>query len=83
MNALGLKFGIWYEPEMVSPDSDLYRAHPDWCLHVNRTASAPRDAVSYVLDMSRKDVRDNIFDQMSAILSSANIEYVKWNSTAT
>ncbi len=78
VNALGLKFGIWFEPEMISPDSELYRAHPDWCLHVNgRDRSLGRSQC--VLDMSRKDVRDNIFDQMSAILSSANIEYVKWD----
>ena len=78
VNALGLKFGIWFEPEMISPDSDLYRAHPDWCLHVDgRERSIGRQ--QYVLDMSRKDVRDNIFEQMSAILSSANIEYVKWD----
>ncbi|MCI8387707.1 MAG: alpha-galactosidase [Clostridiales bacterium] len=78
VNSLGVKFGIWFEPEMISPDSDLYRAHPDWCLHVNgRERSIGR--LQYVLDMSRKDVRDNIFEQMSAILSSANIEYVKWD----
>lgn len=78
VNALGVKFGIWFEPEMISPDSDLYRAHPDWCLHVDgRQKSIGRS--QYVLDMSRADVRDNIFEQMSAILSSANIEYVKWD----
>ncbi|MBQ8510434.1 MAG: alpha-galactosidase [Clostridia bacterium] len=78
VNALGLKFGIWFEPEMISPNSDLYRAHPDWCLHVNgRERSIGRR--QYVLDMSRADVRDNIFNQMYKILSSANIEYVKWD----
>jgi Alpha-galactosidase len=78
VNALGLKFGIWFEPEMISPDSDLYRAHPDWCIHVEgRERSIGRQ--QYVIDMSRQDVRDNIFEQMSAILSSANIEYVKWD----
>ena len=78
VNALGVKFGIWFEPEMISPDSDLYRAHPDWCLHTEgRERSIGRN--QYVLDMSRKDVRDNIFDQMYKILSSANIEYVKWD----
>ena len=78
VNALGIKFGIWFEPEMISPDSDLYRAHPDWCLHVNgRERSEGRRQL--VLDMSRKDVRDNIFDQMYKVLSSANIEYVKWD----
>ena len=78
VNALGLKFGIWYEPEMISPDSDLYRAHPDWCLHVpNRQNSIARH--QYVIDMSRKDVRDNIFEQMSAVLSKYKIDYVKWD----
>lgn len=78
VNALGLKFGIWFEPEMVSPDSDLYRAHPDWCIHVDgRCGSLGRNQL--VLDMSRPEVRDNIFEQMSAVLSSANIEYVKWD----
>ncbi len=78
VNAEGLKFGIWFEPEMISPDSDLYRAHPDWCIRVEgREMSIGR--TQYVLDMSRKDVRDNIFEQMSAVLNSANIEYVKWD----
>ena len=63
---------------MISPKSKLYEAHPDWCLHVNgRERSLGRNQC--VLDMSRKDVRDNIFEQMSAVLSSANIEYVKWD----
>lgn len=78
VNALGIKFGIWFEPEMISPDSELYRLHPDWCLHVaGRYKSIGRH--QYVIDMSRCDVRDNIFEQMKAILSSANIEYVKWD----
>jgi len=78
INGLGMKFGIWFEPEMISPDSDLYRAHPDWCLHVDgRDCSIGRQQL--VLDMSRKDVRDNLFEQMSKILSSANIAYVKWD----
>ncbi len=78
VNALGVKFGIWFEPEMISPDSYLYRAHPDWCIHIDgRDKSLGRS--QYVLDMTRADVRDNIFEQMNAILSSANIEYVKWD----
>lgn len=78
VNKAGLKFGIWYEPEMISPDSDLYRAHPDWCLQVKgRDKSIAR--TQYVLDMSRKDVRDNIFSQMQDVLSNNNIEYVKWD----
>ncbi len=78
VNAEGLKFGLWFEPEMISPDSDLYRAHPDWCLKIEgREMSIGRN--QYVLDMSRQDVRDNIFAQMSKVLNSANIEYVKWD----
>jgi len=78
VNALGMKFGIWFEPEMISAVSDLYDAHPDWCLHVEgRKKSIGRD--QYVLDMTRADVRDYIFDRMYAVLSSANVEYVKWD----
>lgn len=78
IHALGLKFGIWYEPEMISPDSDLYRAHPDWCVHVpGRVPSISRH--QYVLDVSREDVRDNIFGQMSSVLSKYKIDYLKWD----
>ncbi len=78
VNALGLKFGIWYEPEMISPDSDIFRAHPDWCLHVpGRPNSIARH--QYVIDMSRQDVRDNIWEQMNAVLSKYKIDYVKWD----
>ena len=78
VNALGLKFGIWFEPEMVSPVSKLYKTHPEWCLHIEgREKSISRS--QYVLDMTRQDVRDYLFDCMSKVLSSANIEYVKWD----
>lgn len=78
INGLGLKFGLWFEPEMVSPDSELYRAHPDWCIHIEgRDRSIARN--QYVLDMGRAEVRDYLFNCMSAVLSSANIEYVKWD----
>ena len=78
VNALGLKFGIWYEPEMISPDSDLYRAHPDWCIHVpGRDCSIARQ--QYVIDMSRADVRENIYGQMKDVLSKYRIDYVKWD----
>lgn len=78
VNALGLKFGIWYEPEMISPDSDLYRAHPDWCIHVpGRERSIGRQ--QYVIDMSREDVRENIYGQMKSVLGKYNIEYLKWD----
>lgn len=78
VNAEGLAFGIWFEPEMISPDSDLFRAHPDFALGVpGRERLEGRH--QYVLDMSRADVRDYLFDKMSAILSSAPIAYVKWD----
>lgn len=78
INAAGLKFGIWYEPEMISRDSELYRAHPDWCLHVpGREKSIAR--YQYVLDYSRQDVRDYIFGEMYKVLSANKIDYLKWD----
>ena len=78
INAFGMKFGLWFEPEMVSPDSDLYRAHPDWCIHVpGRTRTECRNQL--VLDLSRQDVCDYIVEAVSNILDTANIEYVKWD----
>lgn len=78
VNKLGLKFGIWFEPEMISPDSALYKAHPDWAIAVKgRKAGLCR--AQYVLDLSRQEVCDYVFDSVSAILRSANIEYVKWD----
>jgi len=78
INRLGLKFGIWVEPEMVSPDSDLYRAHPDWCLHVEgRRRTLARTQL--VLDMSRPDVREHIYGMLSAIFRSVPVAYVKWD----
>ncbi len=78
INALGLKFGLWFEPEMISPISKLYEAHPDWCLHVgNRERSEARHQL--VLDMSREDVRDYLVDTISKVLDNANIEYIKWD----
>ena len=78
IEALGMKFGIWIEPEMVNKDSDLYRAHPDWIIHVpGRPASHGRN--QYVLDFSRKEVVDCIFSQLHALFSGAKISYVKWD----
>ena len=78
IHGLGMKFGLWFEPEMINPDSDLFRAHPDWCLQVeNRPMSIGR--TQYVLDMSREDVRDYLFRCMDDILNTAQIEYVKWD----
>lgn len=78
VNKLGMKFGIWLEPEMISPDSDLYRAHPDWAIQIpGRVGGLARN--QYVLDMSRPEIQDYIFDLVAGILRSANIEYVKWD----
>ena len=78
VNKLGMKFGIWLEPEMISPNSELYRAHPDWAIQIpGRTAGLARN--QYVLDMSRPEIQDYIFDLVAGILRSANIEYVKWD----
>ena len=74
----GLQFGIWFEPEMISPDSDLYRAHPDWCVQIKgREKSLARHQC--VIDMTRQEVRDEIFRQMKAVLDSCPISYVKWD----
>lgn len=78
VNSFGLKFGIWIEPEMVNEDSDLYRAHPDWALAMPGRKPC-RGRYQLVLDMSRKDVRDYLFDSISSVLKSANVEYVKWD----
>ena len=78
VNALGMKFGLWFEPEMVSPDSELYRAHPDWCIHINgRKRSEWRHQL--YLDLSRTEVQDYIIESLSRVLSDANISYVKWD----
>ncbi len=78
VNDLGLQFGIWVEPEMVSEDSDLFRAHPEWAIQIPGRKPT-RSRFQLVLDMSRKDVQDYLFDALSRILSSANISYVKWD----
>jgi alpha-galactosidase len=78
ITATGMKFGLWFEPEMVSPDSELYRAHPDWCLHVpDRSRTMAREQL--VLDLSRQDVCDYIVESVSKVLASAPISYVKWD----
>ncbi len=78
IESLDMAFGLWFEPEMVSPDSDLYREHPDWCLHVpGRPRSEGRNQL--ILDLSRPEVCDRIFDMMKEVLSSAPVSYVKWD----
>lgn len=78
IHGLGMKFGIWYEPECVSEDSDLYRAHPDWAIQIQgREATQSRN--QYVLDFSRPEVRDYAYECVASVLRSANIAYVKWD----
>lgn len=75
---MGLKFGLWFEPEMVNKDSDLYRKHPDWIIATpNRRSSPSRN--QYVLDFSRAEVVDYIYSLMEKVLSEAKISYVKWD----
>ena len=79
VKAEGLKFGIWFEPEMISPDSDLYRQHPDWAMQLpGRTLTQSR--AQYVLDLSRPEVREYVYGCVARILHSADISYVKWDS---
>ena len=78
INNLGLKFGLWFEPEMVSPDSDLYRSHPDWIISVpNTIPSLGRH--QYMLDLTNDAVCNYIIDSISSILREANISYIKWD----
>ena len=78
VNALGVKFGIWVEPEMVNEDSDLFRAHPDWALTVPGQAPT-RGRDQLVLDYSRAEVRDHVYEQLCRVLDQGNIEYLKWD----
>ena len=75
---IGLKFGIWFEPEMISPDSDLYRDHPDWAIQI--PGREPVESRSqYVLDLSRPEVEGYAYESVAKILRSAHIDYVKWD----
>lgn len=77
-HAAGLKFGLWFEPEMVNPDSDLYRAHPEWAIHCpGHEPTLARHQLT--LDITRADVRDYIVESVSAILRGHDIDYVKWD----
>ena len=78
VNAEGVKFGIWIEPEMVSEGSDLYREHPDWAITIPGRKPV-RSRNQLVLDFSRKEVRDEIFKRICAVLDQGNVEYIKWD----
>jgi len=82
VKAKGLKFGLWYEPEMVNPESQLFRDHPDWIIGVpNRISSKGRHQLT--LDLSRAEVQDYLFERIDSVLSSGNIDYVKWDMNRT
>ncbi|SDJ48847.1 alpha-galactosidase [Streptomyces indicus] len=78
VHALGMQFGIWVEPEMVNPDSDLYRAHPDWVQHHSgRTRTEFRNQL--VLNLAREDVQAYLWEQLHGLLSAVPVDYVKWD----
>ena len=78
VNALGMRFGLWIEPEMVNPESDLYRAHPDWVYHF-RQRSRTEWRNQLVLNLARADVREWVFTTLHRLLSEHHIEFVKWD----
>jgi alpha-galactosidase len=75
---LGMDFGLWVEPEMISPDSDLYRARPDWCLHAGGS-ERPTQRNQLVLDLTRAEVREHLFTMLSKLLTNQPIAYLKWD----
>lgn len=78
VHALGMQFGIWVEPEMVNPDSDLYRAHPDWVQYQSgRTRTEFRNQL--ILNLARPDVQEYLWERLDTLLSGAPIDYVKWD----
>jgi alpha-galactosidase len=78
VHALGMQFGLWVEPEMVSPDSDLYRAHPDWVLGMDERDRL-RSRKQLVLDLARPEVADHVFGAIDAVLRSTRIDCLKWD----
>lgn len=78
VTGLGMQFGLWLEPEMVNPDSDLYRAHPDWVLGIEGVEQVPFRN-QYALDISRAEVADYLFQRIDAILSAHAVSYIKWD----
>lgn len=78
INDIGLKFGLWFEPEMINADTDLYREHPDWCVRVQERKPM-ESRFQLVLDLTKDEVCEYVIDRVNAILHSANIAYVKWD----
>lgn len=78
INEMGMQFGLWFEPEMISPKSKLYEEHPDWCIHIDgRVRSEARKQL--ILDLSREEVCDAVIEMLTNVLKSAPISYVKWD----
>ncbi len=78
INGLGMKFGLWIEPEMISEDSELYRQHPDWILRIpERRMTRSRSQLN--LDITRKEVRDHVMEKIFAVLDSCKVDYIKWD----
>ena len=78
INQMGLKFGIWFEPEMMSVKSELFKKHPEWCIHAPDRLQSPINN-RYVMDLSRKDVCEFIYETISNILKDGNVAYIKWD----
>ena len=78
IHAMGLKFGLWFEPEMISPDSELFRMHPDWCIHIDGRPNV-ESRHQLVLDLSRPEVCQHMYNAVARMLTDANIDYVKWD----
>lgn len=74
----GMQFGLWFEPEMVNPDSDLYRAHPDWALHVDNVTT-PLARFQLVLDIARDDVSNYLYERITSLVHEYGIDYIKWD----
>ena len=78
LNAMGIKLGLWLEPEMISEDSKVAKLHPDWiCKIFERKPNEVKP--TYVLDLSQQEIRDYLFDSLSELFSSSNIAYIKWD----
>ncbi len=78
VKALGMEFGLWFEPEMVNPDSDLYRAHPDWVLGVEGVETVPSRG-QLTLDLTKRAVTEYLFEKISALVTEYGIDYIKWD----
>lgn len=75
---MGMKFGLWFGPEMVNKDSDLYKSYPDWILQVPGKPNTP-SRNQHTLDMGREDVQEYLYEKISKILRESKISYIKWD----